>query len=390
MTIHVAGLGPGPSGLLTLEVRDLLMSGRPVIVATRHHPCVKELDAEGTWDDCDRFGKPGQGAEVHEVVAAYVVDALAAGGGVFAVPGHPLMSGSAAPNVLALAQARGIEIEIYAGLNYADALYVSPLQPEEDVRTLDGLAAIVRRLNAPGGCPWDQEQTHESLRKYLLEETYETLEALDSGDRAAMAEELGDLLLQIFMHVEVARREGTFSLGDVTGGIGRKLIRRHPHVFASGDARTASEVEQNWEKLKQLEKPDGSALGGVPAGMPALAASQSLQSRARKVGFDWPDIDGPLEKLREEIAEFARAADASEREDEFGDILFVAANIADRLGLDAEQCLRAANRKFRTRFELVEQLAGERGVRLDELQIEGLDALWDEAKARLAARTNAL
>jgi tetrapyrrole methylase family protein/MazG family protein len=192
------------------------------------------------------------------------------------------------------------------------------------------------------------------------------------------------------MHVEVARREGTFSLGDVTGGIGRKLIRRHPHVFASGDARTASEVEQNWEKLKQLEKPDGSALGGVPAGMPALAASQSLQSRARKVGFDWPDIDGPLEKLREEIAEFARAADASEREDEFGDILFVAANIADRLGLDAEQCLRAANRKFRTRFELVEQLAGERGVRLDELQIEGLDALWDEAKARLAARTNAL
>ncbi|MCC6383101.1 MAG: nucleoside triphosphate pyrophosphohydrolase, partial [Dehalococcoidia bacterium] len=231
----------------------------------------------------------------------------------------------------------------HGATGYLDALFVPPLAPEADVRRFDGLWAIVERLHAPEGCPWDREQTHASLRPHLLEESYEALEAIDSGDPARLAEELGDVLLQVLMHAAVAQREGTFGLADVVEQIARKLVRRHPHVFGETEARNAEEVYRNWEALKQAEKPRSSVLEGVPASLPALAASQSIQGRARRVGFDWPDVEGPLEKLREEVEEFARADGAEAREDEFGDILFVLANVAQRLGVDAEQALRRAN-----------------------------------------------
>lgn len=267
-----------------------------------------------------------------------------------------------------------------------DVVYLPPVPATGNVRTLEGLAGIVAALNAPGGCPWDNDQTHESLRRYLLEEAYEALQAIDDGDPAALVEELGDVLLQVFMHAEVARREGTFSVADITAGIGIKLVRRHPHVFGEGTAVTAAEVETNWEQLKQQEKPAGSILDGVPVALPALAASQSLQGRARRVGFDWPGIEGPLDKLNEEIGEFARANGDADREDEFGDILFVIANIADHLEIDAEQALRRANAKFRQRFAVVESFAKERGIDMRSTDLAGLDALWDEAKTLLAAQ----
>jgi len=264
---------------------------------------------------------------------------------------------------------------------YLDAVFVPPLEPVDDVRRFDGLEYVVRRLHAPDGCPWDREQTHATLRPHLLEEAYEALEAIDRGDPAALEEELGDLLLQVLMHAAVAEREGEFVLGDVFEQITRKLVRRHPHVFGEGEARTAEEVYRNWEALKQAEKPRASILDGVPRTLPALAASQAIQGRARRVGFDWPDIDGPLEKLREEIGELARAADGASREEEFGDILFTLVNIADRLGVNAEQALRGANEKFRERFGAVERLAAARGLDLRELDLEALDRLWEEAKA---------
>jgi tetrapyrrole methylase family protein/MazG family protein len=267
---------------------------------------------------------------------------------------------------------------------YLDTLFIPALDPLDDLRRMDGLVEVVRRLHAPGGCPWDREQTHASLRPHLLEESYEALEAIDAGDAAALTEELGDVLLQVLMHAEVGARDGTFQLADVVEHIARKLIRRHPHVFGDATASSAEEVYQNWEQLKKTEKTRESILEGVPSTLPALAASQSIQGRARRVGFDWPDIEGPLEKLREEIGEFARAATAPEREDEFGDILFVLVNIADHLGIDAEQALRGANAKFRRRFGAVEQLAAARGQDLKQLDLAGLDALWDEAKASLS------
>ncbi len=264
---------------------------------------------------------------------------------------------------------------------HLSTLFVPAIVPLEDVRRFDGLYHIIERLHAPNGCPWDREQTHESLRPHLLEESYEALQAIDARDPEQLTEELGDVLLQVLMHAAVAERLDEFTYADVNEHIARKLIRRHPHVFGEARVENAEDVYQNWEALKKQEKPRASILEGVPATLPALAASQSIQGRARRIGFDWPDIEGPLEKLREEIGEFARAEGEADREDEFGDVLFVIANIAQRLGVDAEQALRRANEKFRRRFGRLEQLAAEKAIDLKALDLAGLDALWELAKA---------
>lgn len=263
---------------------------------------------------------------------------------------------------------------------YLDTLFIPALAALEDVRRFDGLLHVVRSLLAPDGCPWDREQTHLSLRPYLLEETYEALEAIDHEEPAELVEELGDVLFQTLIHTAIAENAGEFEMHDVIGRITTKLIHRHPHVFGDGTASTAAEVEENWEKLKKVEKQRDSILEGVPKSLPALAESQSLQGRARKIGFDWPDIAGRLEKLQEEVGEFARAEGAADRLDEFGDILAVLVNIADHFGLDSEQALRGANAKFRSRFGMVEKLAKESNVELKDLDLAGLDRLWDEAK----------
>ena len=258
----------------------------------------------------------------------------------------------------------------------------SPPDPiPNDLRHFEALEAIIRRLHGPGGCPWDREQTHESLRPHLLEEAYELLEAIDAGEGDAIAEELGDVLLQVLMHAAVAERLGEFDFGDVYARIAAKLVARHPHVFADATAETAEDVRESWEVLKQQERPDRPRLEGVPATLPALAESQTIQGRARRAGFDWPDIHGPLEKLAEEIAELALAEDERDREEEFGDVLFVIAHIAATMGVDGEQALRRANGKFRRRFGLVERWANEGSLDLNALDSEALDELWERAKA---------
>lgn len=273
----------------------------------------------------------------------------------------------------------------HAPFSYLDSLFVPALAPQDDVRRLDGIHHVVARLNAPNGCPWDREQTHVSLRPHLLEEAYETLEAIDGGDPAKLAEELGDVLLQVLMHAEVGEREGSFTLGDVTEHITTKLIRRHPHVFGDTAVDSAEEVAQNWEALKKQERPDGSILDGVPSTLPALAASQSIQGRARRIGFDWPDVGGILEKLAEEMQEFATAPDAANREEEFGDILFVLACVAEHYNLDSEQALRMANEKFRKRFGLMETYARHENRELKDMSIDEMNELWEKAKAELRA-----
>ncbi|MGH2370461.1 MAG: nucleoside triphosphate pyrophosphohydrolase, partial [Chloroflexota bacterium] len=220
--------------------------------------------------------------------------------------------------------------------NLADhltSLWVPPLPPLQALREPQTLQQIMARLRAPNGCPWDREQTHQSLRKYLLEETYEALEALDAGDLAALEEELGDLLLQIVFHAQVADEAGVFDLGDVVAGICAKLIRRHPHVFGEVDAQDAEAVLRNWEALKRAERadraePERSMLDGVPPAMPALASSQAVQERAARVGFDWPDVSGVLEKVAEEAREVAAATEPAARREELGDLLFVLVRLA--------------------------------------------------------------
>ena len=252
--------------------------------------------------------------------------------------------------------------------------------PEVSERLL-ALLAILDRLRAPDGCPWDREQTHASLREYLLEETYEVLESLDNGDSAKLQEELGDLLLQILLHSQIATESGDFAIGDVIKGINEKLIYRHPHIFGSVKAETAEEVMKNWQELKKEEKgEDQSMLSGVPRQMPSLSYSQAIQRRVAQAGFDWENIDGVIDKLAEEVAEFKEAGTNEEKAQEFGDVLFTLVNIARRLGVDSESALRESNKKFYDRFSCMEGLCRERGLTFADLSFEEQNKLWNEAK----------
>lgn len=243
------------------------------------------------------------------------------------------------------------------------------------------LREIIAKLRGPEGCPWDRKQTHASLKPYLIEECYEVLQALDEGAPQKLCEELGDLLLQIMLHAQIATEAGQFSIDDVIRGISNKLIHRHPHVFGGQKIQDAGEVELNWEVLKQEEREEGeSLLAGVPEQMPALAYSQSIQRRVAGVGFDWEKVEEIIDKLAEEVAEIKQAPDQQERAREFGDLLFTLANVARRLDIDLEMALRSANQRFCRRFAYMEEACRNRGVSFGSLSFDEQNVLWEEAK----------
>jgi len=253
----------------------------------------------------------------------------------------------------------------------------------EDLSQFTALVDIIARLRAPDGCPWDKKQTHASLRKNLLEECYEVLEALDEGNADKLCDELGDLLMQVVLHTQIATEAGEFELGDVVNSITTKLIHRHPHVFGSKKVKDAEEVALNWEVLKQEERGGTSILASAPKQMPALGYSQEIQRRVAQVGFDWEDIDGVIEKLTEEISELKRADSQERKAQEFGDLLFTLANITRRLGIDLEAALRQANQRFYRRFSYMEEVCRQRGLNLGELSFDEQNALWEEAKKKV-------
>ena len=252
---------------------------------------------------------------------------------------------------------------------------------------LDSFAELVRTiaaLRSPQGCPWDRAQTHASLKPYLIEECYEVIEALDNEDSAKLSEELGDLLMQILLHAQIAAEEGRFDIGDIIRSIDAKLKRRHPHVFGNGEAKDAQEVAAKWETLKREERGEDALLSGLPKGMPSLAYSQAIQRRAASVGFDWIEDEGVIKKVAEEASELQQATDDQSTTEEFGDLLFSLANVARRRGIDLESALRGTNDKFHQRFAYMEKAAQQRKVSLDSMSLEELDALWDEAKQALS------
>ncbi len=246
------------------------------------------------------------------------------------------------------------------------------------------LVDIIAKLRAPDGCPWDRRQTHHSLRENLLEECYEVLEALDVGDSERLSDELGDLLMQVVLHAQIAREAGEFELGDILRRINTKLIHRHPHIFGSLKVKDAEEVTHNWELLKREEREAGaSVLDGVPKEMPALSYSQRVQGRVAQVGFDWEDLSGVIDKLAEEVTELRQATRHEEKATEFGDLLFTLANIARREGVDLESALREANERFYKRFTYMEELCQKRGLRFSELSFDEQNDLWEEAKQKV-------
>ena len=279
------------------------------------------------------------------------------------------------------------EIDRSERIAHLTSLYIPSLPVKAG---LPALAETVAILRSPGGCPWDQEQTPQSMRGGFLEEAYEVLAALDADDSKNLCEELGDLLYHILMQTQMATEGGDFTLSDVIAGIETKLKRRHPHVWGDWQVSSSAEVLRNWELLKQQEKaerpsqPSSSELDGIPVNLPALARSQKIQTRTARTGFDWPDISGVYDKLTEEIQELREAATPDELRLELGDVLFVVANLGLWLGVEAESALREANERFGRRFRLVERLAADRGLTLNKLSFAELDHLWEEAKATLA------
>ena len=254
--------------------------------------------------------------------------------------------------------------------------------------TFAGLQALVARLRGPEGCPWDREQTGATMRHFVLEETYELLEAIDGGDPGLLTEELGDVMFHLAFHIHMAKEKERFDETDVFDSVIAKLVRRHPHVFGDTKASGAQDVLDNWQDLKRAEKgedDESSILDGVPKSLPALAQAQVIQSRAAGVGFDWEDAGGVLDKVAEELAELADVEDEAEREREMGDLLFSVVNAARWMNIDSEASLRAADERFRQRFATMERLSRERGVDLKSLDLDAKEALWQEAK-RLSAQ----
>ena len=252
---------------------------------------------------------------------------------------------------------------------------------------MQDLIDIMRILRAPGGCPWDAEQTHESIKKNLIEETYEAVEAINKRDNELLCEELGDLLMQIVFHAQMESEKGEFGFDEVVDGVCKKLIVRHPHVFGDVTVSSVDDVLTNWDAIKKKTKGQKTvtdSMFSVPRELPALMRATKLQKKAADVGFDWPDVSGALDKLEEEIAELREAIAKSDSEnisEELGDILFSAVNVSRFIKVDAEESLTAASDKFLARFTKVEALASERSIDMKSASLEELDALWDEVKA---------
>jgi tetrapyrrole methylase family protein/MazG family protein len=282
------------------------------------------------------------------------------------------------------------ELDRQVKVNNLTSVYIPPVTDETVLfKNFSKLREIISVLRGPEGCPWDKEQTHETLKRYLIEETYEVIEAIDKGDIAHLIEELGDVLLQVMLHAQIGEDEGYFSIADVIEGISEKMVRRHPHVFGSVEVENTEEVLQNWEEIKKLEKgeADPSLLAGVSYSLPNLIRAYELQKKAAKVGFDWQEILPALEKVKEELQEFEDELDMINGQSElakkeFGDLLFAFVNVARFLKIHPEEALFETNEKFVRRFQFIEQQVAGSGRKFEDFSLVELDQFWDEAKRK--------
>ena len=364
-------------GLLPLHAWSALMSSELVLVADEDHPFVAHLDmAELRFEVLPPLGEESVSLAGIDLMgggdprlvrrARHVVQRVQETDEVSYLFGP--RDDESFTQVLGMEAARaGIEVEV-----------VYFMAAPKGLRLLE-LVGIEERLLGPGGCPWDREQDHRTLAEYAVEEVFELIEAIESGDAAHIREELGDVLLQVVFHAQIAEAEGRFTIDDVAGGVADKLVRRHPHVFADVQVADAAEVMANWDELKAAEKPEREGVfDGIPAGQPALGYVRKLQSRAAKTGFDWEADGEAADRIRLELEEFLAAGSDAQREGEIGDLLMSVVGLARRHGVDPELALRGAARRFRTRFEA---MAASAARPLPELSREEWLELWNQAKA---------
>jgi MazG family protein len=391
MKLAVVGLGPGESAFLTVGALDVLRAASRVAVVQAPADLRNHLRDAGVR--LDRSIIPDEAALASgsaTAIAAFLDDVAGQDGAALGVLGHPLTDFAALPVLVRELEGRGGEVRIVAGMPRATlsaslSMPLVPLPAPSAHYSWDDLIEVMARLRA--GCPWDREQTHRSLVPYLIEETYEVVEAIENADAEGLCEELGDLLLQIVFHAQLGAETASFTVADVIDALSNKMVRRHPHVFGDAEIRDVDAQWVNWEKLKALEatgKKRKSRLDGIPRALGALQRGQRMQEKAARVGFDWKSVDGVLDKLAEERRELAEAregADPARVREELGDVLFTLVNLARSLGVDAEAAMREANEKFYRRFRSMEADAARQDRPLNEMSIEELEALWVAAKS---------
>jgi tetrapyrrole methylase family protein/MazG family protein len=392
--IRIVGLGPGDPGLLTLGSREALRAVGRAATVLAPPELVRFLESDGIAIERSLIADQGLflrgSTEVIDVFADRI-DERDLGLGVL---GNPLSDFLGLPILLRALERRKITAEIVPGMPRATlsasiTMPLVPLPPGSTHHTWDDLVEIMARLRR--SCPWDREQTHASLVRYLIEEAYEVVDAIEHGSDGELCEELGDLLFQIVFHSQLATERGKFSVADVIDGLSDKMIRRHPHVFGDVAVADVAGVWANWEALKSQEatgQSRTSKLDGIPAHMGALQRGQKMQEKAARVGFDWTNVRQITEKLAEELREFADArynagllpAEDPHVREELGDVLFTVVNLARRLGIDAEGAMRDANAKFERRFRYMEAYAIASGRQLGDMTLDELEDLWQQAK----------
>jgi MazG family protein len=391
--VRIAGLGPGDPGLLTIGGLDALRAIGRAVILLAPPDLTGYLERNGVEILRGFVGDPAllvRGSE--DEIAAFVrrigdlpYDEIGLG-----VLGNPLSDFSGLPPLLRALENRGIGTEIVPGMPRATlsasiAMPLVPLPPQSAHYSWDDLVEIMARLRM--GCPWDREQTHRTLVPYLIEETFEVVEAIEISHLDGLCEELGDLLLQVVFHAALATEVGAFGIADVVDALSNKMVRRHPHVFGDAVIEDVDAQWRNWERLKALEKTGRqrrSRLDGIPKHLGALQRGQRMQEKASRVGFDWPNVQGVLDKLSEELHELAQARrerqDDSRVREELGDVFFTLVNLSRALGIDAETAMREANEKFHRRFAFMEERAAAGGKSLSDLDADELEELWKLAK----------
>lgn len=393
MLMRVVGLGPGDPDLLTLGSREAMRRVGRVVPVLAPPDLVLFLESEGVEILRRRIAHPalfmrGSSEAIESFVAALDDQDLA-----LAVLGNPLTDFAGLPVLLRALERRGWTSELVPGmprgtLSAAVNMSLVPLPPMSEHHSWDDVVEIMARLRR--SCPWDREQTHQTLLPYLIEETYEVVDAVEAGDDGELREELGDILLQVLFHAQLATERGKFSIADVVDTLSNKMIRRHPHVFGDQAVSSVADVWRNWDELKALE-PAGkkriSRLDGVPKGLGALQRAQKMQEKAARIGFDWPELAGIHAKLAEELSELEGARrdnDPVKIREEMGDVFFTFVNLARAIGVEAEGALRAASDKFQRRFAYMERRAETEGRDLADLSLDELEELWQLAKTQAA------
>ena len=396
MLIRIAGLGPGDPRLLTVGTLDGLRAIGRAVVLLAPPDLTSYLERNGVAIVRGMVDDPallvrGSSDEIARFAQRLDEPALGAGPLGLGVLGNPLSDFPGLPALLRALERRGAATEILPGvpratLSASIAMPLVPLPPQSSHYSWDDLVEIMARLRL--GCPWDREQTHRTLVPYLIEETFEVVEAIELSHLEGLCEELGDLLLRVLFHAQIATEVGKFSIADVVDALSNKMVRRHPHVFGDAVIEDVDAQWRNWERLKALEKTGQgrkSRLEGIPKHLGALQRGQRMQEKAARVGFDWPNVRGVLDKLSEELRELAEARrqpqDDPRVREELGDVFFTLVNLSRALGIDAETALREANEKFYRRFAFMEERARTEGRDLADLSLGELEELWQKAKA---------